>query len=310
MWVSMVRVVTISSSEKHRRLHRRGVPELPQPAHGRKPLSHGRALGYKRAPIFDRGRRMDSTLAHRNAEVRAGRRRAGARRRPFRRRPAASQPGRPPCSCARRTPAPASCRSTSPRRARRKGVLAVLTAADIKRPASRPRPPSAAQGPRRQGADPAVPADARRRARALRRRSGRHGGRGNARHRRRTPPSWSTSSTRNRRRWSTCARRSSRARRNCIPRRPTISPSTGRAWSTAPRTSARSTQIIKSARACRARHGAQPAHGGGLDGDARRHRRLRRQERQLHALRLLAERRHRAQPGRADPRASSPASCA
>ena len=41
----------------------------------------------------------------------------------------------------------------------------------------------------------------------------------------------------------------------------------------------------------------QPAHGGGFDGDARRHRRIRRGERQLHAARLLAERRRLARPG-------------
>ena len=49
--------------------------------------------------------------------------------------------------------------------------------------------------------------------------------------------------------------------------------------------------------ACGARERHQSAHGGGLAGNARRHRRLRRGERQLHAARLLAERRFAARPG-------------
>ena len=49
--------------------------------------------------------------------------------------------------------------------------------------------------------------------------------------------------------------------------------------------------------ACRARQRHPPAPGGGLDGNARRHRRLRQGERQLHAARLLAERRWLARSG-------------
>ena len=50
--------------------------------------------------------------------------------------------------------------------------------------------------------------------------------------------------------------------------------------------------------ACGARERHQPAHGGGLDGNARRHRRLRSDERELHAVCLFAGRRFAARPGR------------
>ena len=183
-----------------------------------------------------------------------------------------------------------------------KGVVAVLTADDIKaaglKSAGR-HPPL--RRPRRQGADPAVPADARGRARALRRRSGRHGGRRNARAgdgcRRAGRRRIRGNAGGDRRARGAQAGRAATASRGARQSRHRLA---GHGRQPGERARGRPDHQIGAA--CRARHGAQPAHGGGLDGDARRHRRLRRQERGLHALRLLAERRHRPQPGGADPR--------
>ncbi len=85
-----------------------------------------------------------------------------------------------------------------------------------------------------------------------------------------------------------------KAARSSIRKRPEIFASIGRAC-------ARRTERARGRRDHRkgAARGEgerdQPAHGGRLHGDARRHRRLRQGERQLHALRLLAERRLAAQ---------------
>ena len=62
--------------------------------------------------------------------------------------------------------------------------------------------------------------------------------------------------------------------------------------------------------ACGAGHRRPPAHGGRLDGNARRHRRLRQPKRQLHALRLLAERRRASATTPPTPWACRAKSCA
>ena len=211
----------------------------------------------------------------------------------FRRRPAPAQPGlcrvRALAACAR----PHRVDRHRQARARRKGVVAVLTAADMKAAGIEHRgshPPLAGRGGKEliQPFRPALAGDRVLHvgeavamvvaetlgAGAGRRRTGRR------------------SNTRNCRRWSTRARR-------CKPSAPQLHPeapgnhraSTGRAWSTSPPTSARSTRS-SNRRAHVARVTVrQPAHRRDVDGDARRHRALRRRDRPLHAARLLAERR-------------------
>ena len=172
-----------------------------------------------------------------------------------------------------------------------KQVLAVLTAEDIKAAGvGSVVAPSAGGRPRRRQDGDAVPPGARRRQGHACRRCGGDGGGGNARPQRRTPPSWSRSTTRNCRRWSTCeaamkrrdAALSGRAGQSL---RRLAGPGAERAERT------RGRRDHRQGAACRARQRHQPAHGGGLDGNARRHRRLRRGDRQLHAACLLAERR-------------------
>ncbi len=98
---------------------------------------------------------------------------------------------------------------------------------------------------------------------------------------------------RTRRRWSTRAMRSSPTRRSC---------STASRQNLAvdwpgpvddPANVAAIDEIIAVGRACRARDVVQQRHGDGADGNARRHRGLRYQDRPLHFARLFARRRHR-----------------
>ena len=179
-----------------------------------------------------------------------------------------------PPSCARRTRMPASCRSTPTRRARPRACWRCSPPRTSRRPAlaaSRGHPPVVGRG----GAKMVMPfrpalAGERRCMSAMRwpwwwrRRAAR----------RRTPPSWSQSNTRNCRRWSTCEAAMKR-------RAAALS---GRAGQSLRRLAGPGAQRAERARgrrdhrqgaACRARQRHPPAPGGGLDGNARRHRRLR-----------------------------------
>ena len=157
------------------------------------------------------------------------------------------------CSCARRTPMRASSRSIPLRRALRKGVLAVLTAADMKeaglKTAGR-HPPIKGRGG--EGSDPAVPANARWRTCPAMSATPSRWSSPKQSARRRTPPISSRSNTRSNRPSSRHATRSSRTHRSFILTRRAISRSTGRARSTAPTTSARSTRSSRARRMSRA----------------------------------------------------------
>ena len=202
VWVSMVRASAISSPEKHAASHARTRLQCRSRRTAQAPVACAVLCGYKRAP-FHAPRKHAWTRHHRpHGNARSPRSKTTR----WCAAPAVSSttracPIRPmPCSCARRTRMRRIVVGRYRRGARSaKGVLAVLTAADMKAAGldSAGAPSAAAPAAAAKDADPAVPAGARRRTRALCRRSGGDGGRRNASARRRTPPIWSRSNTRN-----------------------------------------------------------------------------------------------------------------
>ncbi len=301
VWVSIVRSLAISSPENLSLCDGQEALECRSRASRRKPLLQPALWVINEAPLPYR--KPNGFRTQTNTE----RARSGLRTtpwcaaRPLHRRPALPQPGlrRVRALAARLCP---HRLGRYRRGARRQGRAGGAHGRGHARGGIEDRRAApAAERPRRHGTDPAIPPDARGRARALCRRGRGDGRRGNGR-----PGAGRRRSRHRRIRGAAGGGRSarrpqSRTRRSSIRKRPAMSPSTGRAWSTAPRTSARSTRSSR-ARACRARQRLQPAPDGRLDGNARRHRLLRPKDRQLHAARLLAERRHRAQPDRAGPR--------
>ena len=186
--------------------------------------------------------------------------------------------------------------------AKSKGVLVVLVGADMKAAGLKTagvHPPLPGRGGKDSGA--AVPPGARRRARLLRRRGGRHGGRrhaGAGAGRRRPRRRRLRGNPRRRRR-----PRGGKAGRNSgAPRRAGQSGDRLAGHGGKRRQRTRGRRHHQRRGACRPRHRAAPAADGDVDGDARRQRIIRRQGRPLRAARLLAERRHRAQPDRAHSR--------
>ena len=194
----------------------------------------------------------------------------------FMRRPAPAEPG----LCRLRALAARACAHRVGRhrgsRARRKGVLAVLTAADIKAAGiGSIGAPSAAAGPRRREDGRAVPPGAGRRARM-------HVGEAVAmvvaetlRAGAWTPPTWCQVEyeelPRGRR-----SRRGDEGRRTAIasPTRPAISAVDWPGLVPSEDNEREVDEIIKSAPHVARVTRRTSAHGGGLDGDARRHRRL------------------------------------
>ena len=226
------------------------------------------------------------------------RRSAGDGTGPLQRRPAAAEPG----LCRLRALAARACAHRVGERGGRqeaKGVLAVLTAADIK--AAGIGSLVAASADRgRGGAKMATPfrPGARGEKVMLCRRRGRDGGRGNAAARRYDAADLVVGRVRGTARRRRAPRRDE-ARRAAIasPTRPAISPSTGPGPVPSEDNEREVATIIAEAPHVARVDSHQSAHGGRLDGDARRHRRLRRGERELHAACLLAERRRAARAG-------------
>ena len=221
VWVSMVRWV-ISSSEivstcPPRANRRTGATfqamrswksaSVPHPDGATQAPVCPVSLGYKRAPATSPTSRnslmtRDRPCPHQERTARRGRR-SGPRQWPLHGRPAPAEPG----LCRLRALAACACAHQvgrySSERCKAKGVLAVLTAADIKAAGiggiSR-HPPVVGRG----GAKmvmPFRPALAGDKAMHVGDRGGDGGGR-NRRRSRSTPPIWSRSTTRNCRRWS------------------------------------------------------------------------------------------------------------
>ncbi len=252
---------------------RQGAPECRSREHGRKPLSQAVLFGYKRSPASAiSGPPHDRQPRPHEAHATRRRRRPGARRRPFHGRPAPAQHRPMPPSCARRTHTRACCRSTPTRRAKPRACWRCSPPQDIKAAGigsiSR-HPPVVGRG----GAKmvDAVPPGAGGDGHACRR-PGRDGGGGEPCRRagRRRPRAGRIRGTDAGGR----SRRGDESRNAIVSRtRPAISASTGRGTVPSEDNEREVAQIIKERAARGARARRQPAHGGGLARDARRHRR-------------------------------------